>query len=67
MEKRVYQKKIQGFPQVFTFEISKTALKCDLKQWSSSHRHRYRRHRHRYRRSRSKHENKNVGHGKLKD
>jgi hypothetical protein len=50
------EKKIQGFPHVFTLKNFKTALLGDMKLWSSRrHRHRrrrYRRHR-RHRRSRS--------------
>jgi hypothetical protein len=36
-------KKTKGFPLFFIFEIFKTALFCDIKQWSSRHcRHRLR-------------------------
>jgi hypothetical protein len=50
------KKKFKGFPLFFIFQIFKTALSCDIKQWASRHR-----------RSRSKVGNKIVGHGKLKD
>jgi hypothetical protein len=59
MERGVHQKKkFKGFPMFLHLENFKTALKSDLKQWSSRHyrhRHRYRR---RHRRSESRDERK---------
>jgi hypothetical protein len=61
------KKNFKGFPLFFLFKIFKTALSCDIKQWSSHHCRQRLRYCRRHRRSRSKVENKNVGHGKLKD
>jgi hypothetical protein len=67
MSARKKKKKFKGFPLFFIFEIFKTALSCDIKQWASRHRCHRLRYRRRHRRSRSKSRKHNVGHGKLKD
>ncbi|SAM05146.1 hypothetical protein [Absidia glauca] len=52
MEWRVHlKKKFKGFPMFSHLKKFKTALKSDLRQWSSRHCHRRRRYRRRYRRS----------------
>jgi hypothetical protein len=52
------KKKIKGFPMFLHWKILKTALFCDIKQWSIRHCRRRRRYRRRHRRSGSRDERK---------